>query len=65
VIVHESEAAKRLIFYVETKEKLCSDLQHRATILLQVWDILSRKKSCSDLWKSGYDLADAPARIRL
>jgi len=58
VIVHELEAAKRLIFYAEKKEKSCSDLQHRATILMQVWDLLSRKKSC-------YDLADAPARIRL
>jgi len=34
VIVHELDAATRLIFYVETKEKSCSDLQHRATILL-------------------------------
>jgi len=61
VIAHELEAAKRLIFYVETKEKSCSDLQNRATILLHVWDILSRKKSCSDLWKSVYDLRDTLA----
>jgi len=32
VIVHELEAAKRLKFYAETKEKSCSDLQHEATI---------------------------------
>jgi len=61
VIVHKLKVAKRLIFYAETKEKSCFDLHNRAMILLQVWDILSRKKSCSNLWQSGYDFADTPA----
>jgi len=51
MIVHELEVAKRLIFYAETKEKSCFDLQNRATILLQVWDILSRKK-CAPIYEN-------------
>jgi len=61
--MHELEAPNDTFDDCKQRRNHVPIYEHQATILLQVWDILSRKKSCSDGTKSGYDLADAPAGI--
>jgi len=63
--MHELEATNDKFWCCKQRRNCALIYEHQAMILLQVWDILSRKKSCSDLWASSYDLADAPAMIWL